>query len=221
MIARARGLRAARGTRPRGVRQDSGSGRRYVLAGGGHTETDSHLKAERRPKVDRPGGRGRGVRRAGTVGGSPGDPAPCDRRRAVSAHVFPPFVTTSVSGPAGPGAGGRAPPARPGAALPHTRPGPRRPPPAALTRAGAGRGHTAEDAPGTALPSGATAGTPRGSSGRPGGRCPAGSRGTRGPGAGGRGPRGRPASSRWPGPSRRSRRRAERPGRSLVLRTPV
>lgn len=50
-------------------------------------------------------------------------------------------MTTSVSGPAGPGAGGRAPPARAGAALPDTRPGPRRPPPAALTRDGAGRGH--------------------------------------------------------------------------------
>lgn len=75
MIARARGLREARGSQPLGVREDAGSGRRYVLAGGGHAEPDSHLAAGGRPKVDRPSGRSRGVGRAGTVGGSRGDPS--------------------------------------------------------------------------------------------------------------------------------------------------
>lgn len=216
MTARARGLREARGSQPLGARRDAGSGRRYVLAGGGHTEPDGHLAAGRRPKVDRPGGRGRGVGRAGTVGGSPGDPSSLRPQPGRGHPRVPPFVTTSVSGPAGPGAGGRAPPARAGAALPDTPPGPRRSPPAALTMDGKGRGRRSGGCSRERAPVRRHRGHPARVLGRAGGRAaPSGQPGN--PRAGRCRPRtqGAPRLLQEPGSSRRSRRHAGWPGRPL------
>ena len=93
---------------------------------------------------------------------------PCDSRPGNLRPRVPPFVTTSVSGPRGPGTGARAPPACAGAAWPILAQGcaarRRLRSRGTVRAAGTGDG-VGEDAPGTALPSGAAAGTPYGSSG--------------------------------------------------------
>lgn len=122
-----------------------------------------HLTAGRRPKLDRPGGWDRGVR-------WPRQWAVLRAALAVCAHASPPrvapFVTASVSGPAGPSAGGLAPPVCAAATLRDTNPEGVLPAPDHAREKGAGCGHRTEGRSGTPLPSGAAAGTRRSSGGR-------------------------------------------------------
>lgn len=122
-----------------------------------------HLTAGRRPKLDRPGGWDRGVRwpRQWTV---------LRVAPVVCAHASPsrvaPFVTVSVSGPAGPSAGGLAPPVCAAATLRDTYPEGVLPAPDHARETGAGCGHRVRGRSETQLPSGAAAGTRRSSDGR-------------------------------------------------------
>ncbi|CAI9168581.1 unnamed protein product [Rangifer tarandus platyrhynchus] len=147
----------------------------YVLEGGGHTEPGIHLIAGRRPKLDWPGGCGRGIRRAGTAGGSLGDPSSLRQPPGPSAPTCPPaFVTASASGPAGPGAGDRAPPACAGAVLLDAGLGVVTPPAADRApeewRGAWALGWRGEDAPPEPRPGQAPPRTPRAGP-RPGGRA--------------------------------------------------
>lgn len=140
-----------------------GSGRRYVLGGGVR-------RSRRRPKLDRPGGRGRGVGRPGRWAVLRATLAPGTAARAVGTHVWPlcdserfrPRVLAWAAGPrlrVQPPLG-----SGPGAPSPRSEEGRGRGR-GHGTGAGTGRGRAQDgSAPTTAFPSGAAAGTPRGSS---------------------------------------------------------
>ncbi|XP_070952225.1 uncharacterized protein [Macaca nemestrina] len=145
---------------PVGVWLDAGSSRVYVLEGDGKTGPGIHLTARRRPRLDRPGGRGGGVERAEMVGGSPGDPSSLRSPPRQPAPTCSPLCDRESFRACGSWRGRPC----PACVYAHHRvrhcPGgraARRQPPAALTRNSVGRGALGadagrEDAPGHRAP---------------------------------------------------------------------